>query len=90
MTRRALKKLLGKVSRLAGLTGSGPTLLETHLPRVPALSRRERAYLRRTRLLDEVKAFRRDCFRQACIEVTGEDPDDWGLTLEELEEKYGR
>lgn len=39
--------------------------------------------------IEALQEIHKDCFKNACIEVLGEDPDDWGLTEREYCEKYG-
>lgn len=71
--------LLEALNYHIGLTGCGPTLLEDKPVRV--LTPEE--IVQYTELIESEKKIRRDCFRQACIEVLGEDPEtDWDPTNE--------
>jgi len=71
---RKFKKILKKMSYESGLSGNGTTLLDRR--RFGRLTWRERR--KYGWCLDALKDARRECFRQACINVLGEDPEaDW-------------
>jgi len=72
---RKLKKVLQKINFQTGLGGAGhPSFLDIN-PH-GALTWRELKKYRKT--FDKFKKVKRGVFRQACIDVLGEDPDtDW-------------
>ena len=74
MKKRQRKKLAQKINYATGLTGYGPTLLDIR-PKAGILSDKERA--NNSKLFSELAEIKQDCFKKACIEVLGEDPDDW-------------
>lgn len=50
------------------------------------LGRRERAQVAHINAV--WRDVQREAFREACLNVLGEDPDDWNLTAEEYDAKY--
>lgn len=73
MNKRRMKKLFRKVDKLTGLSGEPCPLL--YGP-TPVLGRVEAELA--GPLIQEVRKIKRGCFRQACIDVLGEDPEeDW-------------
>ena len=78
MKKRQLNKLLKKaVYSEIGLTGQGVTAFdENNVKRYGRLHPRHRGLLKP--IIEAEKVRRKACFRQACIEVIGEDPEtDW-------------
>lgn len=78
MNMRKAKKLGDWLNYTVGFSGVGPTLLDKEPPR--KLGRKEKILF--NKMLPKVKEVygkaKQDAFRQACIEVLGEDPDtDW-------------
>lgn len=71
---RKMKKAARKLqAHVVGFTGVGPTGLDdTSGPKPTWREKRKYAHA-----IQEAKKFHQDCFRQACIDVLGEDPDDW-------------
>ena len=59
-----------------GFTGMGPTKLDEKPLSTPP-NEDEKRMLGWDEMLDAVKNIRKGAFREACIEVLGEDPDDW-------------
>lgn len=81
MKKRQAKKLRNQVIRsidyLVGFTGVGPTLFDVKPHRLFS-----EGFIKRFpdlyKAMIEEKAFRKNSFRQAVIDVTGEDPEtDW-------------
>lgn len=78
MKRRQLAKLLRKaLYSEIGFSGQGPSVIdEPFIRKYGRLHPRHRGVLRD--FIEAEKAKRRECFRQACVEVLGEDPEtDW-------------
>ena len=78
MKKRQLKKLIRKaLYSEVGFSGKGPSLLDkAGIKRYGRLHPRHRGVLKS--LIEAEKTFRWASFRQAIIDVTGEDPDtDW-------------
>jgi hypothetical protein len=70
---RKLKKVVCKISSEIGVGGQGDKMIKQRFGR---LTWRERQ--RYNEDIEAMKGIRRDAFRQACIEVLGEDPEtDW-------------
>ena len=82
MNKRKGKKLGQWLDYLIGCTGYGPTALDEKPKR--ALGRKEKELLAACRKdIEKEEERRRGCFREACIEVLGEDPDeDWKCEIE--------
>ncbi len=62
-----------------GFSGCGPTAFDKatiERERLTPLNRIERWLLRKD--IDAARAIHRGAFRQSCIDVLGEDPDEWG------------
>lgn len=72
-TPRKLKKVANKVSCEVGLAGQGDKMLKSKFGKLTW--REKQRYNREMKALADV---RQQSFRQACIEVLGEDPEtDW-------------
>ena len=74
MRKRQRKKLGKKINYATGLTGYGPTLLDIR-PKVGVLSDKEKR--KAQPIIDELSKIKQQCFKDACIEVLGENPDEW-------------
>lgn len=77
MNKRNGKKMRAWLDYHFGLTGYGPTALDVKPSR--KLGRKETIVFNKlVKELDRVKTARQEVFRQACIDILGEDPDtDW-------------
>jgi len=82
VSKRKARKLGQWLNYLMGFTGYGPTALDEKPKR--ALGRKEKILLAAWRKdIEKEKERRRRCYREACIEVLGEDPDeDWKCEIE--------
>jgi hypothetical protein len=80
-------RITGKFPQLAlrvdlfevGTTGHGPTVIDKSVAEkrgLKPLNRFERWLV--ASVVPELQKHHHDAFRQACIEVLGEDPDEWG------------
>ena len=74
MNRRKRKKIGRWISYLAGLSGKGPTALDVKPGR--KLTWRERIRYNVNGLVEELKPLRWNAYRQSCINVLGEGPDE--------------
>jgi len=71
---RKFKKILRKISHYVGIGGNGTSLIDR--PRFGKLTWRERQ--KYAEHIGFVRDLHRACFRKACINVLGEDPEtDW-------------
>ncbi len=89
---RRAKKLFRHADILTGLSGS-PLPQDMLCKRSKHVLRRrltwrEKRWMKRRGILADMKAFKRKCWRESCMNVLGEDPDDWGLSYSEFCEKY--
>jgi len=75
--KRKRKKIRKWVQYLIGFSGKGPTTLDTKPSCI--LGRKEKkVVLLLKKEMEQEQIFRQACFEKACIDVLGEDPDDWG------------
>jgi len=74
---------------IVGLSGTGKSALDECViekKRISYPTHREiKAF---SNFIRGAKTAHVDAFRKACIDVLGEDPEDWGLSMEGYEEKY--
>ena len=76
MTKRRIKKMLHKVWIISGFTGMGKTAFDPD--RIPRLGQREREFIDKRNIMHDICKLKKDAFRNACIDVLGEDPEtDW-------------
>jgi hypothetical protein len=77
MNKRKKKKIGAWLNYLIGFSGQSPTALDVKPSR--SLGRKEILLLNKYKKVRmEVEQARKDAFRQACIDILGEDPEvDW-------------
>ena len=77
MNKRKAKKIGAWLNYLVGFSGSGPSMLDDKPKR--ALGKKEAETVKKFQTaIEQEKARRHQCFRDACMDILGEDPDiDW-------------